>query len=223
MKTLHNKHFPNESSAYRTARNKLLEAEIALRRQTEEVAQLRRRLPIGGKMKENYLFSEKGRKKTKFSDLFQKGKNTLVVYSMMFDPTWEEPCPMCNSIVDGLNGNARQIYQKINLAVVGKAPIEKLLEYAKKTGWNHVRIVSSFENTYNKDYFGEKNGEQVPMINVFIKKKDGIYHTWGSEMTFAPADPGQNERLADIIWPLWNVLDLTPEGRGKDWYPEVTY
>ena len=129
---------------------------------------------------------------------------------------------MCNSIVDGLNGNARQITQKINLTVVGKAPIEKLLTYAKKTGWNHLQIVSSSKNTYNKDYFGEENGEQMPMINVFVKKGKDIYHTWGSEIRFAPADPGQNERVADIIWPLWNVLDLTPEGR-EGWYPEVTF
>jgi len=221
MKSPHNQHFPNESSEYRTARNILLDAEVALRRQTEEVAKLRRSLAYGGKLKEDYVFSETGDKKTKFSELFQDGKNTLVVYSMMFDPEWDQPCPMCNSIVDGLNGNARQITQKVNLLIVGKAPIEKLLTYAKKTDWNHVRIVSSADNTYNHDYFGERNGEQTPMINVFLQKDGDIYHTWGSEMNFVSADPGQNERLADIIWPLWNVLDLTPEGRGKDWYPKI--
>jgi predicted dithiol-disulfide oxidoreductase (DUF899 family) len=104
---------------------------------------------------------------------------------------------------------------------VAKAPIAKLNAYAKQTSWEHVRIISSFENTYNKDYFGEQEGKQHPMINVFQKKGNDIFHTWGSEMKFVPADPGQNERLADIIWPLWNVLDLTPEGRGKDWYPRI--
>ncbi|SRR5579883_2889706 len=221
MKPLHDKHFPNESSEYRNTRNKLLEAEIALRRQTEEVAKLRRRLPLGGRLKEDYIFSESDGKKIKFSDLFQHDKDILVVYSMMFDPSWNQPCPMCNSIVDALNGNARQLTQRINLAVVGKAPIEKLLAYANDTGWKHVRIVSSSDNTYNQDYFGEREGKQVPMINVFLRKGNEIYHTWGSEMTFAPRDPGQDERLADIIWPLWNVLDLTPEGRGKDWYPKI--
>jgi len=221
MKALNNTHFPNESSDYRTARNKLLEAEIALRKQTEEVAKQRRSLPLGGKLKEDYLFSEGNGKKTTFAEFFQEDKNTLVVYSMMFDPSWDQPCPMCNSIVDGLNGNARQITQRVNLVVVGRAPIEKLLSYAKEAEWNHVRIVSSFGNTYNQDYFGEREGKQVPMINVFLKKGNDIYHTWGSELTFVPPDPGQNERLADIIWPLWNVLDLTPEGRGKDWYPKI--
>src|SRR5216684_1610252 len=100
MKQTDDKHFPNESAAYRIARNKLLDSEIALRRQTEEVAKLRRHLPLGGKLKEDYIFSEKGGKQTKFSELFKNGKNTLVVYSIMFDPKWDEPCPMCNSIVD---------------------------------------------------------------------------------------------------------------------------
>lgn len=220
MKTHHNHQFPNESSDYRTARNKLLDAEIALRRQTEEVAKLRRTLPLGGKIKEDYVFTESGGKSIKLSELFQDGKSTLVLYSMMFDPTWEKPCPMCNSIVDGLNGNARQILQRINLVIVGKAPIEKLLAYAKNTEWNHLRIISSSNNTYNKDYFGEIDGEQMPILNVFTKKGNDIYHTWGSELAFAPSDPEQNPRLVDIIWPLWNVLDLTPEGRGIDWYPK---
>lgn len=223
MKSVHGNHFPNETPAYRTARNKLLQAEIALRRQTEEVAKMRRKLILGGKIKEDYVFTQKDGKKVKFSELFAKGKDTLVVYSMMFDPAWDSPCPLCNSIVDGLNGNMRQISQKINLVVVGKAPIEKLLKYAEKTGWNHVRILSSFDNTYNADYFGEQDGEQMPMINVYIKKGKDIFHFWGSEMIFPPADPGEDQRLADIIWPLWNVLDLTPEGRGKDWYPKITY
>ena len=223
MKALHDNHFPNESADYRTARNKLLAAEIALRRQIEEVAKQRRSLPLGGKLKEDYIFSENGGKKTKFSELFQNEKNILVVYSMMFDPKWEVTCPMCNSIVDALHGNARQITQQINLAVVAKAPIEKVLTYANKAGWKHLRILSSLDNNYNTDYFGESDSGQMPMINVFSKKGNDIYHTWGSEVRFAPADPGQNERIADIIWPLWNVLDLTPEGRGKEWFPKITY
>lgn len=223
MKSLHNKHFPNESSEYRNARNYLLEKEIALRRETEEVAKLRRKLPLGGKLKEDYIFTKENNKKVKFSELFEKGKNTLVAYSMMFDLRWDEPCPMCNSIVDGLNGNARQIIQRVNLVVIAKAPIEKLLKYAKETGWSHIKIISSFNNSYNNDYFGERDGEQVPMLNVFTKKKNSIYHTWGSELAFGTADPDQDERLVDIIWPLWNILDLTPEGRGGNWYPEINH
>lgn len=222
MKLLHNKHFPNESEAYREARNELLEAEIALRRQTEEVAKMRRELPLGGKVKEDYEFTSVGGKKVRLSELFENGKDTLVLYNMMLDTDWDEPCPMCNSIVDGLNGNARQITQKINLAVIAKAPIEKLIAYAQKTGWKYVHILSSHANTYNADYFGEEDGNQQPMINVFVKKDNGIYHTWGSELHYAPKDPGQDPRAIDTIWPLWNILDLTPNGR-EDWYPKVIH
>lgn len=221
--------FPNESGGYRKARNELLEAEIDLRRQTEKVAEMRRKLPLGGRVNEDYVFTGANGKKIKFSELFAKGKDTLVLYSMMFDPSWDEPCPMCNSIVDGLNGNARQITQKINLAVIGKAPIEKLIAYAKKTGWDHIQIISSFDTTYNEDYLAEENGEQQPMMNVFVKKKDlpagrqgGIYHTWGSELSLTPPEPNQDPRAIDIIWPLWNVLDLTPQGR-EDFYPEILH
>lgn len=220
MSTLHDKHFPNESKAYRTARNSLLKAEIELRRQTEEVAVIRRKLPLGGKIKEDYIFTDKNGKEIKFSQLFKDNNKTLVVYNMMFAPDWSEPCPLCNSIVDGLNGNARQITQRVNLVIVGKAPIEKLNSYAEKNGWKHLNIISSFNNTYNSDYFGERDGEQMPIINVFIKKDKEIYHTWGSELILAHADKGQDQRVVDTIWPLWNVLDLTPDGRG-DWYPEI--
>lgn len=222
MKLLHDKKFPNESEKYREARNELLEAEMDFRRQIEKVAQMRRKLPLGGKVKEDYIFTSAEGKKVKLSELFEKGKNTLVLYSMMFDPSWDEPCNMCNSIVDGLNGNTRQVTQKVNLAVIAKAPIEKLTEYAKKTGWNYIRVLSSYDNSYNADYFAENHDGQEPIMNVFVKKDDGIYHTWASELAFVPPEPNQDMRAVDIIWPLYNVLDLTPEGRG-DFYPQICH
>ncbi len=166
MKSLHDKQFLNESDEYRKARNELLEAEIALRRQTEEVAKLRRALPLGGKVKEDYVFTAADGKKVKLSELFAEGKDTLLVYSMMFDPTWDVPCHMCNSNVDGLNAYTPQLTRKVNLAVIGKAPIEKLNDYARKAGWKHLCLLSSNDNTYNADYFGEGNGEQQPIMNV---------------------------------------------------------
>lgn len=221
MSSHHDLHFPNESKEYREKRNTLLDAEIALRRQTEEVAQLRRQLPRGGKLKEDYVFTKSTGEKITFSELFIDANKPLIIYNMMFAADWEQPCPMCNSIVDGLNGNARQLEQRVNLVIIGKAPIEKLMAFAKKSNWNYLTIISSFENSYNKDYFGERDGEQVPMLNVFVKEDKEIYHTWGSELTLTLPDKGQDPRAIDPIWPLWNVLDLTPEGRGEDWYPEV--
>jgi predicted dithiol-disulfide oxidoreductase (DUF899 family) len=227
MTELHTKHFPNESTGYRAARNTLLEEEIELRRHTERVAQMRRELPMGGKLKEDYTFDEVmngSSKKTKLSELFAPGKNSLVIYSMMYHPNDENACPSCTSIVDGLDGAAPHIRNKINFVVITKAPIEKTLKWAAGRGWHNVRLLSSFSNTYNGDYFAEnEKGNQVPILNVFTKAPDGVYHTYATELLFAPSDPGQNNRHVDTIWPIWNMFDFTPEGRGTDWYPKFKY
>ena len=224
---MHTKNFPNENQNYREARNKLLDEEIALRRHIESVAKMRRELPLGGKLKEDYEFDEivnGEQKKTKFSELFAPGKDNLIVYSMMYHPDDELPCPSCSSIVDGLDGSTPHIRDKVNFVVVTKAPIEKTLKWAEKRQWQNVRLLSSFSNTYNRDYFGENvKGGQTPILNVFTKTPDGIFHTYATELLFAPSDPGQNARHVDIIWPVWNMFDFTPEGRGKDWYPKHEY
>jgi predicted dithiol-disulfide oxidoreductase (DUF899 family) len=227
MPELHTKQFPNETSAYREARNNLLEEEIELRRHIERVAQMRRELPPGGKLREDYVFDElvNGvQHKTKFSELFAPGKPSLVIYSMMYHPDDEFPCSNCNSIVDGLDGSTPHIRDKVNFVVVTKAPIEKTLEWAAGRGWRNVRLLSSYANTYNHDYFGENDkGNQLPVLNVFSKTPDGIFHTYATELLFAPSDPGQHHRHVDIIWPVWNMFDYTPEGRGTDWHPKLKY
>ena len=227
MSELHTKRFPNESTDYRAARNALLDEEIALRRHTERVAQMRRELPPGGKLKEDYAFDEVVNglaQKTKLSELFAPGKDTLVIYSMMYHPDEENACPSCTSIVDGLDGASPHIQDKINFVVITKAPIEKTLKWAAGRGWKNVRLLSSFSNTYNHDYLAENDkGGQSPILNVFQKTPEGIYHTYATELLFAPSDPGQNNRHVDIIWPIWNMFDYTPEGRGTDWYPKFKY
>lgn len=85
--------FPGESAAYRTARNALLQDEAALRRDLEAVAAKRRKLPLGGEVPQDYLFDADG-KKTRLSQLFEKGKDSLVVYSYMYGPQMEQPCPL---------------------------------------------------------------------------------------------------------------------------------
>ena len=214
--------FPNESTAYRSARNKLLQAETDLRRQIEKVAAQRRALPPGGELPEDYVFQgESG--KVKLSELFTHG-DTLVAYSFMYGPKMEKACPMCTSIIDGLDGNAIHIAQRTNLVVIAKSPLERILAFARERGWTNLRLLSSAGNSYNRDYHGEDaEGRQWPMLNVFQKSGKKISHTWGSELLDVKEDPGQNARHVDLIWPLWNVLDVTPEGRGKDWYPKLEY
>ncbi len=212
--------FPNESKPYRAARNRLLRAEIALRRQVEKVAAMRRKLPAGGKVPQDYLFEEGvPPRKVTLSELFGE-RDTLVAYSFMYGPQMAKACPMCTSMLDGLNGNAPHIAQRANLVVIAKSPLARVLEFARGRGWSNLRLLSSAGNSYNADYFGEAaDGSQSPMLNVFVRRRGAIRHFYGTELLFAKADPGQNNRHVDMIWPLWNLLDFTPEGRGKDWYP----
>ena len=214
--------YPNESAEYRAARNALLDDEIALRAQIEAVAAKRRALPLGGEVPEDYVFQgEHG--PVRLSQLFEKG-DTLIAYSFMFGPKMEKPCPMCTSFLDGVNGNARHVMQRANLAVIAKSPIERIVEFARSRGWSNLRLLSSAGNSYNRDYHGESpEGEQLPLLNVFVKNKGKIRHYYATELMFAPADKGQDPRHIDMAWPLWNLLDFTPEGRGKDWYPKLSY
>jgi predicted dithiol-disulfide oxidoreductase (DUF899 family) len=107
--------------------------------------------------------------------------------------------------------------------VVAKAPIDRIRERARERGWNNLRLLSSSHNTYNRDYFAESNERgQMPAINVFQKTNDQIYHFYNSELLYAPTEPGQDPRHVDLIWPIWNLFDLTPQGRG-DWRPKLSY
>jgi predicted dithiol-disulfide oxidoreductase (DUF899 family) len=228
MKNYHDKKFPGESDAYREGRNELLEAEIDLRRQTEEVAELRRRLPRSAELKEDYLFEEmdaSGKTKhTRLSELFEPGKDSLIIYSYMFGPKNEKPCTMCTSILDGLNGMVFHAEQRVNIAVVAKTSIEKLTNFTENRGWKNLHLLSSSGNTYNSDYYGEdEKGNQWPMLNVFHKTGEDIFHSYATELLFAPEEKGQNGRHVDSIWPLWNLFDYTPDGRGTNWYPKLVY
>jgi predicted dithiol-disulfide oxidoreductase (DUF899 family) len=214
--------FPNETKQYRTARKKLLDAELALRRQVEKVAALRRKLPAGGELPQDYVFtSQQG--PVKLSELFDRG-NTLVAYSFMYGPQMKNACPMCTSFLDALDGNAQHLAQRTSLVVIARSPIERIVEYARGRGWRNLRLLSSAGTSYNRDYRGEnEKGAQLPMMNVFVKRDGKVRHYYGTEVLYAPEEKGQNARHIDMMWPLWNVLDLTPEGRGSDWYPKLSY
>jgi len=209
--SVHSIRFPNESAEYRAAREELLHAEMELRRKLEEVAALRRQLPLGGPVKEDYVFAEGGadlddldsERQVRLSELFREGKDTLLLYSYMFGPAMKSPCSSCTSILDGLNGSMPHVRQR---------------------GWRNLRLLSSAHNSYNADYHGETpEGDQIPTLNTFVRRDGRIYHFTSSELLFAPNEPGQDGRHVDLIWPLWNLFDLTPEGRGADWHPRLAY
>jgi predicted dithiol-disulfide oxidoreductase (DUF899 family) len=215
----------------------LLKEEMALRRGIEKVAARRRALPPGGAVSEDYRFEgEAG--PVKLSQLFDPGKDTLAIYSFMFGPERDEPCPGCTHFLDGLDGAAGHIAQRVSLAVVAKSPLPRILEFAKERGWHRLRLLSTAGNTYDRDYFGDStalspavreqqdfvDGEEwdMPMMNVFHRDGDIIRHRWGSELLYVPPEPGQEYRHNDLLDPLWNMLDLTPEGRG-DFHPQLRY
>jgi predicted dithiol-disulfide oxidoreductase (DUF899 family) len=217
-------HFPGESAEYRTARNELLRAEADLRQRIEDVAAQRRALPLGGPVKEDYTFETMDEDPIRLSELFQEGRDSLVVYNYMYGPAMESPCVSCTSILDALDGETPHITQRVNLAVVAKSPPARIREVQRERGWRFLPLLSSARNSYNLDYFGEDDkGAQWPMLNVFTRREGTIYHTYGTELLYAPHPPGMDGRHVDSIWPLWNVLDFTPEGRGTKWYPRLKY
>jgi len=213
--------FPNESEEYRRARNKLLAEEIELRRHIERVAEQRRRLPPGGPVTGDYRFvGEHG--PVRFADLFED-KQTLAIYSYMFGPARERPCPMCTSLLSAWNGVARDIQQNIALAVVARSPIERLVAFKKERGWRDLPLYFDVGGRFSRDYNALSGDDEIPAFNVFTRRDGTIRHFWGGEMSFATADPGQDPRGAPDLMPIWTVLDATPEGRAPHWYPKLTY
>ena len=216
--------FPGETAEYRAARDELLEAEILLRRQTEAVAEMRRGLAPGGVVPQDYVFEQDGGE-VRLSELFGD-HDTLVLYSFMFPRALDDagPCPSCTSILDSLDGAARHLGQRVALAVAAKSPLSDVLGFARERGWRHLRLLCAAGNDYNRDYHAQTaDGSQTPVLNVFTRRDGEIRHFWSSELMSAPREAGQEPRHVDFMWPIWNVLDTTPEGRGSAWSPRVDY
>lgn len=216
-------HFPGESPAYRDARLALLAEEIELRRHIERVAAQRRALPPGGEAAHDYAF-QGTQGAVLLSELFGD-HDSLVVYNWMYGPQRERPCPMCTSMLSALDGEMPDILQRTAFVVVARSPISRMMSFAIERGWRHLRLYSSGGTSYNQDYANEDpaSGQDNAMFNVFKREGSTIRHFWGSEMGMETADPGQDPRGAPDPMPLWNILDMTPQGRGKDWYPSLSY
>ena len=238
--------FPGESAEYRAARDRLLEQEIELRRATEAVAAARRELPPGGAVPEDYVFQGQGDDGTptdvRLTELFAPGRDSLVIYSFMFPrdpgddrpgpeagqtarlPLADGPCPSCVALLDQLDGAAEHVAPLVNFAVVARAPLTRLLNFGEERGWRRLRLLSSAGNTYNADYLAETaDGAQRPMLNVFHRDGTTIRHFWGSELFYAPTEPGQDPRHIGTLEPVWNMLDFTREGRPTEWDEQLRY
>jgi predicted dithiol-disulfide oxidoreductase (DUF899 family) len=238
--------FPGESAEYRAARDRLLEQEVELRRATERVAAARRALPPGGVVPEDYAFQGAGPDgaptEVRLSELFAPGRDSLAIYSFMFPrdpgddrpgpaggttaqlPLVEGPCPSCVALLDQLDGAAEHVSQRMNFAVAAKAPLPRLLAFARERGWRRLGLVSTSGTTYNRDYHAETaEGHQRPMLNVFHRDGDTIRHFWASELLYAATDPGQDPRHVGSLEPVWNLFDLSREGRPSDWDEQLVY
>jgi predicted dithiol-disulfide oxidoreductase (DUF899 family) len=212
--------FPNESAAYRTARNALLAEEIELRRHLERVAEQRRALPPGGTVPKDFEFMGLGGPEH-LSELFGE-KDTLMIYSMMFGPKRAAPCPSCTSFLTSWNGAAVNLRERAATAVTARSPIARLTEFQKQRNLMNLRFLSDISGDYTRTYVSAEDAD-MPGFSVFTRRDGVIHHFYSPEMSFDMSDPGQDPRGAPDMDLLWQMLDYTPEGRGKDWYPKLDY
>ena len=200
---------PNESRAYRAARAALLKDEQELVEKTKALAAKRRKLPLGGELKEDYVFQRanegKVGKSVKFSELFA-GKDTLMLYSWMFGPNWDKPCLSCTSLMDGFDRSAYQVTRNVAFAGIAKAQPERINAWARERGWSQIDLLSGFGSPFQADYKcqGDNDDMQWPVMLVFTKRDGKIFHFWSTE---------SSSNHVDTVWPYWNLMDFTPEGR----------
>ena len=201
--------FPNESKEYRAARDRLQNEEDELVARMKALAAKRRQLPTGGELKEDYVleWASPGKvgQQVKFSELLGS-KTGLLLYSFMFGPNWDKPCLSCTSLVDGFDRAWYAVSRHAAFAAIAKAPAERISEWARQRGWSQIPLVSGFEATYQADYRcqGDSDDMQWPVMHVFRKQDGRIRHFWGTEST---------SNHVDTVWPYWNLMDFTPEGR----------
>jgi predicted dithiol-disulfide oxidoreductase (DUF899 family) len=215
------KPYPNDSAEYRAARTALLAEEIELRRHIERVAAMRRALPPGGRARD-YAFLDQDGRTLGLADLFGR-HDTLVTYFWMFGPERERPCPMCTSFLGAVDVPVRDLRQRVAFAAIARSPVARQLAFARERGWRHLAFYATVGDDYARDYRGlAADGSEWPALDVWVREGRTVRHFWGSELG-GTADPGQDPRGAPDPTPLWNLLDLTPGGRGSDWYPKLDY
>jgi predicted dithiol-disulfide oxidoreductase (DUF899 family) len=219
----------NETEEYRTKREALRAAELELARQREVVAALRRALPQGPVV-EDYVFEEGPADlnagdepvgQVRLSELFTAPGRSLVVYHLMYGKKQANPCPMCTMWIDGWNGVAHHLKQNVDLAIVAAADPVTLRAYARARGWNRLRLLSCGTNTFKYDMKSEdREGRQDSTISVFTRDADGAARHFYTAHPALAEDV--RERGLDLLTPVYNVLDLTPQGRGS-WYAGLGY
>ncbi|MBC7957290.1 MAG: DUF899 family protein [Cytophagales bacterium] len=215
--------FPGASPEYDAARKALLAEEIEFRRHMTRLTEQRRALPPGPVITKNYRFKDEQAFEVGLLELFGD-KDTLVTYFWMYGPQRDRPCPMCTNWLGSVNGNAADIKQRVALKILGRSSVERQYAFAQERGWRDLNFVQTVGDDYAKDLgILMPDGSEYPALNVFRRDGNQVRLFWASEMTKDMADPGQDPRDAPDLASLWSVLDLTPAGRGTDWYPKLQY
>jgi len=220
---------PNESEEYLAKREEVRQAEIELMKQRERVAALRRELPKGATI-QDYEFLEGPRslddgdaavRKVRLSELFTAPDRSLVVYHFMYGKKQTKPCPMCTAWIDCFNGIAHHLAQNVDLAIVAAAEPATLRAHGRNRRWHKLRLLSAGENSFKYDLGSEdREGHQDSTVSVFTRDSDGTLRHFYSGHPWLAEDI--EERGIDELNPVWNILDLTPQGRG-DWYASLDY
>ena len=219
----------NESSEYLAKREELRLAEIDLMRQRERVAEMRRNLPEGATV-QDYQFQEGPRdlnagdapaRTVRLRELFTGANRSLVIYHFMFGKKNTKACPMCTAWLDGANGVAHHLAQRLDFVVVAAADLPTLRAYGRERGWDKLRLLSAGNNTFKYDLGSEnRDGGQDSTVSVFTRDANGtVRHSYSAHPRMAP---DIQERGIDLLAPIWHFLDLTPQGRG-DWYTSLSY
>ena len=219
----------NEPREYLQKREELRLAEMEMFRSIERVAALRRALPAGAEVTD-YVFHEGPRdlngsdspvSSVRLSELFSGPGRALIVYHFMFGKRNTTACPMCTMWIDTFNGIAPHLAQNVDLAIVAAADPATLRAHARLRGWHNLRLLSAGDSTFKYDFRSEDaEGRQDSALSVFTRDAKGTLrhfytaHPW--------LDDDMNERGIDLLQPVYNILDLIPQGRGS-WYASLDY
>jgi len=200
---------------YNKLREELLLKEKELTHMRDQVTHMRQQLPWV-KITKEYVF-EGPNGPTKLSELFQTGKNDLLIYHLMYQPSWTKPCIGCSCWADSFNKLVPWIQTKCNFVVISKAPYKQLEEVARNRKWTFP-FLSSFNCDFNADYNLENKVvhsrgkevpvEQEPAASALHKEGDTIYHTYTV----------RNRGLENLN-SIWGWYDMLPGGR-ETWSPE---
>jgi predicted dithiol-disulfide oxidoreductase (DUF899 family) len=203
------------------ARRELLAKEKEATRAQDALNAERRGLPMV-RIDKEYVFDGPDGQRS-LLDLFD-GRRQLVVYHFMFDPEWDEGCPSCSYVIDNIGRVEHLNARDTSLAVVSRAPLDKIEAYRKRMGWN-LPWFSSHGGDFNYDFHVTLDSSVAPVeynfrpmddapegsteghgISVFIRDGDEVFHTYS---TYA--------RGAEVLLGTYHMLDLTPLGRQEDW------